>query len=170
VSGAALGPRAGHVDDGRLYPFRGMDELIRQVMRRGSKISEPSWTAARSPPMRADWMTYLWSYRRFALREPHLYALMFGPDWPRSGSVNPADLEAARSTFVSLLRRIPCLRQRRDDGRSTTSPPAGEAVWSGVHGDTTLELPSFSKRSAATGRARTSRSNQECRSASAMTP
>jgi hypothetical protein len=24
-------------------------------------------------------MTYLWSYRRFALREPHLYGVMFGP-------------------------------------------------------------------------------------------
>ena len=31
--------------------FGGMDELTRQVMRRGSKISEPSWIAARSLTM-----------------------------------------------------------------------------------------------------------------------
>jgi hypothetical protein len=55
---------------------------------------------------------------------------------------DPADLEAARSTFVSLPRRIPaCVnagRWRIDDVTTT-----GEAVWPGGHGHATLELTGF---------------------------
>ena len=90
----------------------------------------------------ADWMTYLWSYRRFALREPHLYGVMFGPGLAAFRLGDPADLEAARSTFVSLLRRIhACVNAGRWQVGDVTT--AGEAVWSGVHGHTTLELTGF---------------------------
>jgi hypothetical protein len=90
----------------------------------------------------ADWMTYLWSYRRFALREPHLYGVMFGPGLAAFRLGDPADLEAARSTFVSLLRRIhACVNAARWEVDDVTT--AGEAVWSGVHGHTTLELTGF---------------------------
>ena len=88
------------------------------------------------------WMTYLWSYRRFALREPHLYAVMFGPGLAAFRLGDPADLEAARSTFVSLLRRIhACVNGGRWEVDDVTT--AGEAVWSGVHGHTTLEHTGF---------------------------
>jgi hypothetical protein len=90
----------------------------------------------------ADWMTYLWSYRRFALREPHLYAVMFGPGLAEFRLGDPVDLDAARSTFVSLLRRIhACVNTGRWEVDDVLT--AGEAVWSGVHGHTTLELTGF---------------------------
>jgi len=48
----------------------------------------------------------------------------------------------ARSTFVSLLRRIhACVNAARWEVDDVTT--AGEAVWSGVHGHTTLELTGF---------------------------
>ncbi len=85
---------------------------------------------------------YLWSYRRFALREPHLYAVMLGPGLATFRLGDPADLEAARSTFVSLLRRIhACVNAGRWEVDDVTT--AGEAVWSGVHGHTTLEHTGF---------------------------
>ena len=90
----------------------------------------------------ADWMTYLWSYRRFALREPHLYGVMFGPGLAAFRLGDPVGYEAARSTFVSLLRRIhACVNAARWEVDDVTT--AGEAVWSSVHGHTTLELTGF---------------------------
>ncbi len=48
--------------------FGGMDELIRQVMRRGFEdFGTELDRGAVTDDAVADWMTYLWSYRRFAL-------------------------------------------------------------------------------------------------------
>jgi AcrR family transcriptional regulator len=123
--------------------FGGMDELSRQVMRRGFEDFKAELDrGAVTNDSVADWMTYLWNYRRFALREPHLYAVMFGPRLAEFTLGDPADLEAARSTFVSLLRRIhACVNGARFEVDDVTT--AGEAVWSGVHGHTTLELTGF---------------------------
>jgi AcrR family transcriptional regulator len=123
--------------------FGGMDELSRQVMRRefigfGTELDRGALT----DDAVADWMTYLWNYRRFALREPHLYAVMFGPGLAEFRLGDPEDLEAARSTFVSLLRRIhACVNAGRWEVDDVTT--AGEAVWSGVHGHTALEHTGF---------------------------
>jgi Tetracyclin repressor-like, C-terminal domain len=55
---------------------------------------------------------------------------------------DPVGYEAARSTFVSLLRRIhACVNAARWQVDDVTT--AGEAVWSSVHGHTTLELTGF---------------------------
>src|SRR6059058_1445056 len=60
--------------------FGGMDELTRQVMRRGfDGFGSELDRGAVTDDAVADWMTYVWNYRRFARREPHLYAVMFGP-------------------------------------------------------------------------------------------
>ena len=123
--------------------FGGMDELSRQVMRQGfGEFGAELDRGAVTDDAVADWMTYLWSYRRFALREPHLYAVMFGPGLAAFRLGDPADLEAARSTFVSLLRRIhACVNAGRWEVDDVTT--AGEAIWSGVHGHTTLEHTGF---------------------------
>jgi AcrR family transcriptional regulator len=123
--------------------FGAMDELTRQVMRRGFiGFGAELDRGAVTDDAVADWMTYLWSYRRFALREPHLYAVMFGPRLAAFRLGDPADFEAARSTFVSLLRRIhACVNAGRWQVTDVTT--AGEAVWSAVHGHTTLELTGF---------------------------
>src|SRR3984893_5757642 len=123
--------------------FGGMDELTRQVMRRGfDNLGTELDRGAVTDDAVADWMTYLWSSGRSALREPHLYAVMFGPGLATFRRGDPADLEAARSTFVSLRRRThACVNADRWEVDDVT--PAGEAVWSGVHGHTTLEHTGF---------------------------
>ena len=123
--------------------FGGMDTLTQQVMRRGyTGFGAELDRGAVTDDAVADWMTYLWSYRRFALREPHLYAVMFGPRLAAFNLGDPADGDAARSTFVSLLRRIhACVNAGRWNIADVTT--AGEAAWSGVHGHTTLELTGF---------------------------
>jgi AcrR family transcriptional regulator len=123
--------------------FGGMDELTRQIMRRGfDHFGTELDRGAFTDDAVADWMTYLWAYRRFAIREPHLYAVMFGPGLAAFNLGDPADREAARSTYVSLLRRIHvCVNVGRWQVDDVTT--AGDAVWSGVHGHTTLELTGF---------------------------
>lgn len=123
--------------------FGSMNELIRQVMRRGFENFGNELDRGKvTDDAVADWMTYLWNYRRFALREPHLYAVMFGPGLAAFRLGDPADLVAARSTFVSLLRRIhACVNAGQWEVDDVTT--AGEAVWCGVHGHTTLELTGF---------------------------
>jgi hypothetical protein len=120
-----------------------MDELTRQVMRRGFIDFGAELDRGRvTDDAVADWMTYLWNYRRFALREPHLYAVMFGPRLAAFNLGDPGDAEAARSTYVSLLRRIyACVNAGRWQVDDVTT--AGDAIWSGVHGHTTLELTRF---------------------------
>ena len=82
------------------------------------------------------------AYSHFAPRAPHLYAVMFGPGLAEFRTGDPADLEAARSTFVSLFRRIHvCVNAGRWKVANVTT--AGDAAWSGVHGHTTLELTGF---------------------------
>lgn len=123
--------------------FGGMDELTRQVMRRGFiEFGNELSRGAVTEDAVADWMTYLWNYRRFALREPHLYAVMFGPRLAAFNLGDPSDAEAARSTYVSLLRRIhACVNAGRWQADDVTV--AGDAIWSSVHGHTTLELTRF---------------------------
>jgi len=123
--------------------FGSMDELTRQVMRRGfGAFGTELDRGAVTDDAVADWMTYLWSYRRFGLREPHLYAVMFGPGLAAFRLGDPADLDAARATFVSLLRRIhACVNAGRWQVDDVTT--AGEAVWCGVHGHTMLEHTGF---------------------------
>jgi AcrR family transcriptional regulator len=123
--------------------FGGMDELTRHVMRRGfDQFGTELDRGALTDDAVADWMTYLWAYRRFAIREPHLYAVMFGPGLAAFNLGDPGDRDAARSTYVSLLRHIHlCVNASRWHVDDVTT--AGDAVWSGVHGHTTLELTGF---------------------------
>ena len=123
--------------------FGGMDELTRQVMRRGfDDFGTELDRGAVTDDAVADWMTYLWNYRRFARREPHLYAVMFGPRLAAFNLGDPGDMAAARATFVSLLRRIhACANTGRWEVDDVTT--AGHAIWSGLHGHTTLELTGF---------------------------
>ena len=77
-------------------------------------------------------MTYLPSSSRFALRAPHLYGVMFGPELAAFRTGDSADLEAAESTFVSLLRRIhACVDAARWEVDDVTT--AGKALLSAVH-------------------------------------
>ena len=81
-------------------------------------------------------------HRRFALREPHLYAVMFGRGHTAFGVGDRADLEAALSTFISLLNRIrACVDADRWNVHDVTT--AGEAIWSAVHGHMTIELTGY---------------------------
>jgi AcrR family transcriptional regulator len=123
--------------------FGGMDELLAEIWREGFRrfgeaLDQPAVT---DDPV-ADWMAQGWGYRRFALRDRHLYRVMFGDGLVAFRLNDQRDLEAASGTFLSLLTRIErCVdagRWRVDDLYT-----AGELVWSGVHGLCAIELTGY---------------------------
>lgn len=123
--------------------FGGMEELFAEIWREGFRrfgtvLDEPAVT---EDPV-ADWMTQGWGYRRFALRDRHLYRVMFGEGLMAFRRGDPADLEAAASTFGSLLARI---ERCRDAGRWSVGDvfTAGEVVWAVSHGHMTIELTGY---------------------------
>jgi AcrR family transcriptional regulator len=123
--------------------FGGMDDLLAEIWREGfrrfaSALDEPAVT---DDPV-ADWMVQGWGYRRFGLRDEHLYRVMFGDGVMAFREGDPADLEAAAGTFVSLLTR---LERNRDAGRWDIPDvfTAGELVWEIVHGHVLVELSGY---------------------------
>jgi AcrR family transcriptional regulator len=123
--------------------FEGIDDLVAEVWREGFRrfgeaLDEPAVT---NDPV-ADWMAQGWGYRRFALRNPHLYLAMFGDGLLSVRRGRQEDLEAASSTFVSLLVRIErCVAAQRwvvDDLFT-----AGEVVWATSHGVLMIELHDY---------------------------
>jgi hypothetical protein len=67
---------------------------------------------------------------------------MFGPGLAAFKLGDAADFEAAMSTFVALLDRVQaCVDAGRWEVVDLTT--AGEAVWSAVHGHTTIELSGY---------------------------
>ena len=99
--------------------FGGMDELLAEIWREGFRrfgdaLDEPAVT---DDPV-ADWMAQGWGYRRFALRDPHLYRVMFGEGLVAFRLNDERDREAASGTFLSLLTRIErCVAAGRWAGR-----------------------------------------------------
>ncbi len=128
--------------------FGNMDSLLAAVWREGftrfgAELDRPTHTA---DPV-ADWMAQGWGYRHFALREPHLYKVMFGNGLTalQIGGTEEADDSVALNTFLSLLARlergVAAERLAVDDLFL-----AGEAVWSTVHGHTMIELTGYHER------------------------
>jgi len=123
--------------------FGGMDDLLAEIWREGFRrfavvLDEPAVT---DDPV-ADWMAQGWGYRRFGLRDEHLYRVMFGDGVVAFREGDPADLDAAAGTFVSLLTR---LERNRDAGRWDIPDvfTAGELVWEVVHGHVLVELSGY---------------------------
>jgi len=120
--------------------FGGMDELLVQVWREGFHRFGKALAAVRTTkdPV-ADWMVQGWAYRRFALSNPDLYAVMF--DDARVGFLvdDPADRAAGLSTFEALVHRVEaCVAAGR--WHFVDALLASEVIWVAVHGHCTLEL------------------------------
>ena len=120
--------------------FEGMDEVVAEVWREGFRrfgaaLEEPAVT---DDPV-ADWMAQAWGYRRFALRNPHLYRTMFSDGLLAVRGGRQEDLDAASGTFVSLLVRLErCAAADRWEVDDVFT--AGEVVWAMSHGHLTIEL------------------------------
>lgn len=123
--------------------FSGIEDVLAEVWREGFHrfgvaLDEPAVT---DDPV-ADSMAQGWGYRRFALRNPHLYRVMFGEGLMAMQHRREEDLVAALGTFDSLLTRI---ERCRDAGRWKVDDvwTAGEVIWGSSHGHMSIELAGF---------------------------
>lgn len=123
--------------------FGSMEGLLAAIWqegfaRFGTELDAPAHTA---DPV-ADLLAQAWGYRHFALREPHLYQVMFGPGLESVAIGSPGDEPVGFDTFLSLLTR---LDRCTAAGRFTIDDLflAGEAVWAAVHGHCQIELTGY---------------------------
>jgi len=123
--------------------FDGLDELVAEVWREGFRrfalaLDEPT----QSDDVVADFVVQGWSYRHFALTDPHLYRVMFGEGLVELREGRPEDIEAASGTFGQLLLRIErCVAAGRWQVDDVFT--AGEVIWGVVHGLALIELTGY---------------------------
>jgi AcrR family transcriptional regulator len=123
--------------------FEGVDELVAEVWREGFRrfalaLDEP----AVSDDAVADFVMQGWSYRHFALTDPHLYRVMFGEGLAELRYGRDEDVEASSGTFGQLLTRIErCVQAGRWDVADVFT--TGEVIWATVHGLVLIELSGY---------------------------
>ncbi len=123
--------------------FGSMEELLAAVWRRG--FTELGRALSQVTPTKdpvADWMVQGWHYRDFALRNRHLYRVMFSDGLVAFNRGSRADQEVALATFQALLELI---ERCEELGRWSVDDVVlgGEVVWVTTHGHCELELTGY---------------------------
>ena len=139
----AVAAEAGIAPMGVYNKLGGKDGLVDALLIRGfdrlGAAMEAATANTAEPTMRGRFIACGMSYRRFALENPHFYAIMFERAVPRDPDGNPEVEEHARATFTALVRTVELAAAA---GVIADPDPveAGQQIWSTVHGAVALEL------------------------------
>ncbi|GGL08077.1 TetR family transcriptional regulator [Sphaerisporangium melleum] len=123
--------------------FGGMSGLVREMVHEGFARLEAyfSQVAATGDPV-ADMALLGRAYRRNALTNPHLYAVMFGGANPAGFSLNAEDRQYGRYTLGTVVEcATRCIEAGRFD--SGDAELVAHQLWTAVHGLVTLELGEY---------------------------
>jgi AcrR family transcriptional regulator len=138
----AVAAEAGIAPMGVYNKLGGKDGLVDALLIRGFDRLGAAMEAATSdtaePSMRGRFIACGMSYRRFALDNPHFYAIMFERAIPRE-SATPEVVEHSAATFFALVRIVELAAAA---GVIAAPDPveAAQQIWSTVHGAVALEL------------------------------
>jgi AcrR family transcriptional regulator len=138
----AVAAEAGIAPMGVYNRLGGKDGLVDALLIKGFDRLRAAMDTAMNdtaePSMRARLVACGLSYRRFALANPHFYAIMF-EDAISHERDNPEVEEHARATFGALVRAVELAAAA---GVLAAPDPveAAQQIWSGVHGAVALEL------------------------------
>ena len=138
----AVAAEAGIAPMGVYNKLGGKDGLVDALLIRGFDRLGAAMEAATSdtaePSMRGRFIACGMSYRRFALDNPHFYAIMFEQAISHE-SGNPEVEEHAKATFFALVRTVELAAAA---GVIAAPDPveAAQQIWSTVHGAVALEL------------------------------
>jgi AcrR family transcriptional regulator len=112
--------------------------LIRGFDRLGDVVGVTLAATGDEPSMRARMVACGLAYRRFALENPHFYAIMFEDAIPHVHD-NPEVEEHAKAAFGALVRLVDLSAA---SGVIAAPDPveAAQQIWSGIHGAVALEL------------------------------
>jgi AcrR family transcriptional regulator len=138
----AVAAEAGIAPMGVYNRLGGKDGLVDALLIRGFVRLRASLEAAVSdstePSMRGRFIACGLSYRRFALANPHFYAIMFEDAIPHEHD-NPVVGEHAHATFGALVRTVE-LSAAAGVIAAPDPVEAAQQIWSAVHGAVALEL------------------------------
>jgi AcrR family transcriptional regulator len=138
----AVAAEAGIAPMGVYNRLGGKDGLVDALLIKGFDRLRAAMDTAMNdtaePSMRARLVACGLSYRRFALANPHFYAIMF-EDAISHERDNPEVEEHAKATFGALVRAVELAAAA---GVLAAPDPveAAQQIWSGVHGAVALEL------------------------------
>ena len=138
----AVAAEAGIAPMGVYNRLGGKDGLVDALLIRGFDRLRASLEAAMAdtaePDIRARFISCGLSYRRFALANPHFYAIMF-EDAILHSRDNEEVGEHARAAFGALVRAVELAAAA---GVLAAPDPveAAQQIWSAVHGAVALEL------------------------------
>jgi AcrR family transcriptional regulator len=138
----AVAAEAGIAPMGVYNRLGGKDGLVDALLIRGfdrlGAAMEAATSDAAEPSMRGRFVACGLSYRRFALENPHFYAIMFERAIPHDQE-NPDVEEHARATFGALVRTVE-LAAAAGVIAAPDAVEAAQQIWSTVHGAVALEL------------------------------
>jgi AcrR family transcriptional regulator len=138
----AVAAEAGIAPMGVYNKLGGKDGLVDALLIKGFDRLRAAMDAATAdtaePSMRGRFVGCGLSYRRFALENPHFYAIMFERAIPIEHE-NPEVEEHAKATFGALVRIVELAAAA---GVIAAPDPveAAQQIWSTVHGAVALEL------------------------------
>jgi AcrR family transcriptional regulator len=138
----AVAAEAGIAPMGVYNRLGGKDGLVEALLIRGFdrlRVSlEESFAAAGEPAMRARFISCGLAYRRFALANPHFYAIMFEDAIPHEHDSQEVHDHAA-ACFGALVRAV---EMSAAAGVIAAPDPleVAQQIWSAVHGAVALEL------------------------------
>src|SRR6202030_4316513 len=138
----AVAAEAGIAPMGVYNKLGGKDGLVDALLIKGFDRLRAAMDAATAdtaePSMRGRFIACGLSYRRFALENPHFYAIMFERAHPDFHD-NPEVEEHAQATFGALVRIVELAAAA---GVIAAPDPfeVAQQIWSAVHGAVALEL------------------------------
>ena len=138
----AVAAEAGIAPMGVYNRLGGKDGLVDALLIKGFDRLRAAVDAAindtAEPSMRARLLACGRNYRRFALENPHFYAIMFEGSFPGEHD-NEEVSEHARAAFGALVRAVELAAAARElDAPDPVE--AAQQIWSAVHGAAGLEL------------------------------
>jgi AcrR family transcriptional regulator len=138
----AVAAEAGIAPMGLYSRLGGKDGLVNALLIKGFDRLRSAIDAATAdtaePSVRARLLACGRNYRRFALDNPHFYAIMFENAIPRESESSEVE-EHARAAFGALVRSVELAAAA---GVLAAPDPveAAQQLWSAVHGAVALEL------------------------------
>ena len=120
--------------------FGGMPALVKEIVAEGfTRLDAHQAGVPHTDDPIADLRSVAMAYRRNALENPHLYAVMFGATSLKGFQLTDADMEIGLSSFAILVgfvdRAIESGQLRKDDPARVAAQ-----VWTALHGYVMLEL------------------------------
>jgi AcrR family transcriptional regulator len=123
--------------------FGGMSGLVREIVHEGfARMQQYFGLVRKTEDPVADMSLLGRAYRRNALANPHLYAVMFGGTSLAGFSLSEEDRQYGRYTLANVVE---CATRCIAAGRFVTGDPEliAHQMWSATHGLVTLELGEY---------------------------